>query len=136
MAGSFSDFLEKELLDHIFPTSASYTRPTNLFCALYTAVPADSGGGTEVAAGGYTRVTSDAWNVGTTSDGGTSTVSNSSAISFPQASANWNTIAAFGIFDTSTGGNLMAWGTLTTYKVVSSGDTASFSAGALYITLD
>jgi len=136
MAGSFSDFLEREMLDHIFPTGAAYTRPTNLFCALFTAVPSDTGGGTEVATGGYARVTSDAWNVGTTSAGGTTTVDNSAAITFATATAAWTTIEAFGIFDTSTGGNLLAWGTVTTFKVVSTDDIPSFSAGALYITLD
>ena len=134
--GSFSDFLEREMLDHVLPTSLAYTRATNIFCALFTAEPSDSGGGTEVATGSYARVTSDAWNVATTSAGGTTTSDNSSAISFPQATADWNTVTAFGIFDTSTGGNLLLWSSLTTDRIVLNGDTASFSAGALDVTLD
>jgi len=39
--GSFSDFLENELLDHVFKTGA-YTAPTNIYVALCTSTPDDA----------------------------------------------------------------------------------------------
>ena len=42
---------------------------------------------------------------------------------------------AMGIFDASTSGNLLAYGTLTTSKSVSAGDVFRFNASAIDITL-
>ena len=131
MPGSFSDFLENELLDHLFPTSASYSRPTNIFAGLYTAVPSDAGGGTEVSGNGYARVTLDSWNVASSG-----VVDNSAVITFATATASWNTLMAIGLFDTSSAGNLLAWMTVTTFKVVGTNDVARFAAGAVRVTLD
>jgi hypothetical protein len=38
-----------------------------------------------------------------------SSTSNGSVISFPQATANWGTVVAFGLYDAVTGGNLLVW---------------------------
>lgn len=133
MAGSFSDYLEDELLDHVFG-NAAYSAPATLYVALYTAAPSDSGGGTEVTGGSYARasVTNNATNFPASSGGAKA---NGTAITFTQASASWGTVAAFGIFDASSGGNLLAWADLTASKAVDSGDTASFAIGDLDITL-
>ncbi len=128
MAG-FSDFLENELLDHVFRNSA-YTQPTTVYVALYTATPSDSGGGTEVSGGSYARV---AVTFGAASGGA---ISNSAAVTFAQATANWGTVSHFGVFDASTNGNLLAWNALTTSKAVNNGDTAEFAVGELDIALD
>jgi hypothetical protein len=45
-------------------------------------------------------------------------------------------VVALGIFDASTSGNLLAWADLTTSKLVGNGDTPSFAAGDLDVTLD
>lgn len=133
MAGSFSDFLENELLDHVFG-NAAYSAPATLYIALYTDAPTDAGGGTEVTGGSYARkdVTNNATNFPAASGG---TKSNDTVITFVQATADWGNIVAFGIFDASSGGNLLAWGDLTDPKNVDNGDTASFAVGAIDITL-
>lgn len=128
MAGSFSDYLENKVLDHIF-TATGFTRP-NTYVALYTTAPTDSGGGTEVSGGSYARVQVTAWNAA--SGGATA---NTNAVTFPQATANWGTVVAIGILDNSSGGNLLAWGDLAASKAINSGDTAEFAAGAIDITL-
>ena len=134
MAGSKSDYLENKLLDHVLGNVA-YTAPTTVYVALYTVAPADSGGGTEVSGGGYARVAvannSTNWPA---ASGGSK--SNGVDITFPTATADWGTVVAFGIFDASTGGNLLYWATLTTSKSVLNGDTAKFSAGSITITED
>lgn len=133
MAGSFADYLEDEILDHIFG-GGDYTRPGTLYAALYTVAPTDSGGGTEVSGGSYARVaiTNNSTNFPASSGGAKS---NGTAITFPTATGNWGTVVAFGLFDASSSGNLLVWGDLTTSKSVTTGDTASFAIGELDITL-
>ena len=61
--------------------------------------------------------------------------SNAATITFPAPSASWGSIVAIGIFDASTGGNLLLWGPLTTAKTVNNGDPApTFPATTLTVT--
>ena len=126
MAG-FSDYLENKVVGHVFGGSA-YTAPSTLYVALYTSAPSDTGGGTEVSGGAYARQTA-AFTV--TND----TASNTSAIEYPTATANYGTVVAVGVFDASSSGNLLAYGNLTTSKTVSTGDVFRFNAGAIDITV-
>lgn len=127
---SFSDYLENELLDHVFKVG-SFTVPTNLYVALYTAAPSDAGGGTEVSGGSYARVNHNSWDVAA---GGAT--ENTGTVTFATATANWGTVTHVGIHDDLTAGNLIAWAALSASKSVDSGDTASFADGTLDITLD
>ena len=129
MAG-FSDYLEDKVLKHVFAGSA-YTAPSTLYVALYTVAPTDTGGGTEVSGGAYARQTA-AFSVSGTDP---TTASNSAAIEYPTATANYGTVVAVGIFDASSSGNLMAYANLTSSKVVSTGDVFRFNAGDLDIIL-
>lgn len=135
--GSFSDYLEEALLNHVFG-SADYSPPATIYAALFTATPSDSGGGTEVTGGSYARVAITNNTTNFTGATGTSptTTTNSTAIDFPQATADWGTATSWGLFDASTNGNLLAWGALTTSRAILNGDTPSFQADALSITLD
>ena len=129
MAG-FSDYLEDKVLKHVFGGSA-YTAPSTLYVALYTVAPTDTGGGTEVSGGGYARQTA-AFTVSGTDP---TQASNTAAIEYPTATANYGTVVAVGIFDASSSGNLMAYANLASSKVVSTGDVFRFNAGDLDITL-
>jgi hypothetical protein len=129
MAG-FSDYLEDKVLEHVFGGNA-YTAPGTLYVALYTVAPTDTGGGTEVSGGGYVRK-SGAFTVSGTNP---TTASNTSAIEYPTATADYGTVVAVGIFDASSSGNLLAYANLTSSKVVSSGDVFRFNASDLDITL-
>ena len=136
-----TDYLENKLIDHVF-RGQTYTPPATRYIGLFTAAPNDAGGGTEVSGGGYARVGVTAslanW-AGTQGAGSTTassgtggTTSNNVAITFPAPTANWGTVVAFGIFDAPSGGNLLAYGNLTTAKTINNGDAApSFAAGAL-----
>ena len=129
MAG-FSDYLEDKVLEHVFGGNA-YSAPSTLYVALYTVAPTDTGGGTEVSGGGYVRKTS-TFNVSGTNP---TTASNSAAVEYPTATADYGTVVAVGIFDASSSGNLLAYANLTTSKVVSTGDVFRFNTGDLDITL-
>jgi hypothetical protein len=128
---SFSDYTENLVLTYLF-TTGSATRPTAWYVGLFTAAPSDTGGGTEVTGNGYARVVT-----GTISGSGTATTfTNAAAIEFAAASGgNWGTIGWAGIFDASTGGNLLAWAPLTTSRVINDGDVFRIPASSLTITL-
>lgn len=131
---SFSDFLENELLDHVFG-AAAYTAPATIYVALFTADPDDAGaGGTECAAGDYARlaVTNNATNFPAASAGAKA---NGTDFEFPQASSSWGTITFVGLYDASTSGNYLGGAGLTVDKAVGSGDTFRIATGDLDITL-
>lgn len=130
MAGSMTNFLELELLDHVFGKGA-YSAPTP-YLALFTAAPTDAGGGTEVSGGSYARVS-----ISSAMDAAASgAITNGSTITFPTASASWGTVVAFGVMDASTAGNMLWWADLAASKAVGNGDTLVFNAGDLDFTLD
>lgn len=133
MAG-FSDFLENELLDHVFG-NAAYSAPATLYMALFTAAPTDAGGGTEASGGGYDRadVTNNATNFPAATGG---LKENGASISFATASGSWGTVTHWALFDANSGGNMLVWGALSASKTIDSGDTPSFAVGDLDITLD
>ncbi|GHF71286.1 phage tail fiber protein [Seohaeicola zhoushanensis] len=125
---SFSDYLENALLNHVFRNTA-LTSPTNVYLALYTANPTDAGGGTEVTGGGYTR---QAITFGAASGGA---ISNTAAVEFTASGASFGTVTGVGIFDASSGGNLLAWDAITS-AAVGDGDTLSFAIGDIDLSLD
>lgn len=127
---ALSDHAEALLLDWLM-TNGTATRPTAWYVALYTAAPSDSGGGTELSGNGYAReaVTFDA----ASSPGGTT--SNTGAVSFTASGGSWGTITHLGIFDASSGGNLLWHGALTASKTIADGDTLEFSAGNIDLTI-
>lgn len=136
-----SDFLEGEVIKHIFRTG-SFTKPTVLAIALCTAAPvdADTGAltGKEVAnAGAYARQTLNPLDANWTAPGVGGLTDNASAITFPAATANWGTVTHVAITDSATfgAGNLLLYGTLDVSKVVNNGDTFKFNIGDLNVTM-
>ena len=125
---SFSDTFETTVLTWSFTTSSA-TRPTEWHIALYTASPSDPGGGTEVSGVGYARQA-----VTFTVSG--NTASNNAAIEWPVATSAYGTVTDVGVFDASTGGNLIAYAALTTSKAIDTGDVFRLPSGDLDVTLD
>lgn len=86
---NFSNYLEDQIIQHIFRTG-SFTKPTTLAIALLTSAATDSDDGstiTEVAnANGYARQSLNPLDANwAATAGGNGQTSNSSAITFPQA---------------------------------------------------
>ncbi len=137
MAGSFTDYTEAAVLEHLLG-GVAFTAAAKQYVALYTVTPSDTGGGTEVTGGDYARVevanNTTTWPTAT----GTNPTSkaNGIAITFPTATASWGTVVAFGVFDdTAVTPNLLFYGTLGTSQSVPSGVTLSFPIGNLTCTL-
>lgn len=127
---ALSNYAEKAVLDWLMG-GATPTRPSARYIALYTAAPSDSGGGTEVSGSGYSRQT--ATFAAASTPGGTT--SNSAAVDFTASGGNWGTITHMGIFDASSGGNLLWHGALTASKLIQDGDTLSFAIGNIDLTI-
>lgn len=131
--GSFANFWEDEILDHLF-MKGSYTMPTNLWIGLSTADPTDDASGlAEPSGNNYSRVQTDGDDWDASSGGATA---NATDVTFPEASGSWGTLTHFAIFDAASEGNMVAHGSLSVSKEIGSGDTAKFAAGELDVTLD
>jgi len=135
--GSFSNYLEGALLQHIFSTGAGNNAMAvpDKYVALCTVTVLDTMTGTtitEPSGGGYARVICQTWDA----CAGAGATENSQAITFPQATTSWGKITDFAICDAATVGNMLAYGALTVSKSVQTGDTPKFDTGDLDITLD
>lgn len=148
-----SNYLELELLDHALRgTSGAYTAPTTVYVALFS----DTGSGAANALESGTSSTGETANWGyyeinnasyvrqsaTFSAASGGSITTSASISFPVATADYDTAGSAGnvvthlaIMDASTGGNVMFYGALTNSKTVNSGDQFTISAGNLTVSL-
>jgi len=132
-AGGICDNLANKLLDHVFKTTP-YTVETNLYVALFTASPTDTGvAGTECTGGAYAREVCNGW------DGAAAGASqNTAAVTFDTATASWGTVAWFMLLNDLTAilsANCLIWGTVDPTRVIGIDDVAEYAAGALDITL-
>jgi hypothetical protein len=114
-----------------------YSAPGTLYFGLCTGgVAADGTITGEPSGNNYSRKSitndTDLWN--TAANGA---LDNKAAITFPEASGSWGTITTVFIANHSSNGGaaVVLYGTLTVEKPITSGDTPSFAAGDLDISL-
>lgn len=130
---SLTNFGEAQALDLLYPTSS----PVNKYIGLFTVTGGEAGGGTEVTGGSYARVAV-AWAAAV--QGAPTTKNPTATVTFPAATADWaagaTLVVGFGVFDALSGGNLVQYGTLTVSRNILNGDTPSFAASQLTLTMD
>lgn len=130
-SGAMSTYLANKLLDHFLKT-AVYTQPSNLYVALSTANPGDTGSGiAEPSGNNYSRTLCNSWVAA--SNGATY---NTNAITTAIASGNWGTISHTAIFDASSGGNMLWYGSISPSQAVGANDYMEWAAGDFDVTLD
>ena len=127
MAGNLTNYLENKLIDHFLGTT-TYTKPAAVYVGLFTVTPGEAAGGTEVTGGSYARQTA---TFTAAASGATSNDTNIDFTGMPAA-----TTVAIGIFDASTSGNMLLYGSLTTNKTTDAGDTLRIATGDLDISID
>lgn len=133
--GSFTDYLETAITDHVFMQDA-FTSPTALGLAIGT-FASETGDFFEVQNGdGYARVVITAegdWNVAASRS-----IDHSATWTFPTASASWGTPTFWAIFDSTAhaSGNMLAYGDITTPTAIGNNDTPSFAAGEIAISFN
>lgn len=123
-----SNYLENALINATL-RNTSYTSPTTTYLALYTSDPTDADTGTEITGGSYVR---QAITFGAPSNG---TSTNSAAVEFPQATADWGIISHVAIRDAVTSGNLLFHTALDASKTINNGDVFKITAGNLSVQL-
>lgn len=123
--GSISDYLEDELLDHVF--NAAYTPAATVYLALHTADPTDDGSGTEASYTSYART---AISFGAAAS---RRVTQSATVTFPASTGGSGTVTHWGVWDASSSGNLLAHGAFASSKSIVSGNTPSVASGEVYI---
>lgn len=134
--GSFSDYLENAVLNHIF-NDPSLTAPST-YLALCTTEPTDSSTGATLAEAGYTgyarkQIAAADMNA---ASGGSKT--NGSAITFDACTGSSSTIVGWAVCDSSgTGtGNVLVWGSCTSTTISITQTPATVGASGLTVTLD
>lgn len=128
-----STYARNGLIGHI-TGEAALAKPT-MYVALSTTAPNSDGSNvTEPTGGAYARVN-------TTGDWGTpasGSITNTAAINFPTATADWTGGAAQAyavLYDAVTGGNMLGYGAFTVAKPVQNGDSLSINASGLTISM-
>lgn len=142
MASGKSAYLSEKVKNEVLGATA-FSAPANVYFALWTTAAATDmdayNGGTagEVSGGSYDRVQKTNNTTNFASITGDAAKVNSNAITFPTATADWNsgsTIPQMGVFDANaktSGDNLLIWGDHTTAKSVLNGDTAQYNTSAV-----
>lgn len=132
MASGKGNFLSAAFLKH-WTGEATFTPPANLDVELYTSAPTGAGGGTEVSTVGtaYARQTYPLDTSNWTAVSSQST-NNVNIISWSTATANWGTVVAASL-KAATTDDIHYWGTLTTNRVVNTGDSVRFAAGGIVV---
>jgi len=134
---SFSNTAETAINTYIFVgTNVSWDGNTDLWLALHTADPTDTGSAvtSEATYGSYARVTMTRASDFTVSG---ATVENANLEQFPTCTSGSNIITHASIVTTASGaGTIIASGILNSSVSVSTGIQPQFAAGALVFTLD
>lgn len=125
---ALSDYAENKVLDAI-GANATFTTPSAVYLGLSTGSFADANSGTEISGNNYARV---AVSFGSAASG---TMSNDAAIEFAAATGSgFGTVSHWGLFDNSSGGNLLVHGSFSASKAIASGDVLKIAVGDLDIT--
>jgi len=136
MSGATTPLIE-EIGTHFFRTG-SWTKTTALYVGFFTTLPDAAGAsGVEVSGGSYARVQcgpgDSAW---TAPVGGNGRYMNTSAITFPQPTADWGDVVGAGIFLASTGGTARLVSPFPLARTILNGDLAPvIPANALIINI-
>lgn len=121
------------MLDHLFKGGATpaLSALSTVYVALFTVVPSDAGGGTEVSGSSYARqaAASALWTRTVAS------IANNAEIAFPAVTTTAYTVVGWGLFDAVTAGNMLYWGD-TASTTMNVGDIPRFAANALTVTED
>ena len=132
MAG-VGNTVENNILNHLLRNTAM-SQPAALYLALFTVNPdfETGSGGTEATGGSYVRKSM----TFAAASGGSAATSNQQQWTCGTDLAA-GTYTGWAVYDASTSGNFLFGGAISSgNKTVASGDTLTFSAGAITVTLD
>lgn len=129
----FTNYTESEIVNWMVGGDAMPSPPSNIYVGLHTGDPTETGGSNEVSGNNYARASTTAGTDWTIS---ANTFENADDILFNEASGSWGTVSHFSLWDSSTGGNALAYSALDSSRSVESGDAPVFRATNLSGTVD
>lgn len=124
---ALSDYAELKVLDHLLGT-ATFTKPSAVYIGHAGQSFADDASGTETSGNNYAR---QAITFAAASSG---SAASNATVNFPAATGSQGTITHFGIFDASSGGNLLCHGAFDSSKTIATGDILRINSGSITIT--
>lgn len=131
--GSLTNYSEDQLLSAVLNTN--YSPVATVYLALCTASPGEAATGasmSEVAnSNGYARTAI------SFSAAASRRVTQSGAVTFPQASGSWGTVTDYAIVDSAThgAGNALAYGSFSASFAPVNGNTPSVASGQVYVEI-
>ena len=126
MPGSFSNYAEEKILNHIF--GGNQFPVPSLHCGYFLTDAADTGSGSEPQGGGYARVPTPPSYWSSASD---QVAQNVRDIIFPTATGNHGQVVGIGLFDSSAGGNFLSYFPAESGLLIQAGDSLKILAGGL-----
>lgn len=122
------------VLDKNFGSTA-YSEPSTYYFGLSTTtIQIDGTGATEPSGGAYARVslTNNKTNWGVASN---ASLTNSTAVTFPESTASWGTITYVGVWDASTSGNIWWFDALSPARTIASSTSVLFAVGSITVQM-
>lgn len=132
-----SNYYELEILDQVFGSALVLPAVTH-YLALCSVTPDDTSTGDTIVQATYTGYARAAVTNNPTNwpAAGAGIKQNGANIIFGTCTALDAVVNSFAICDASSSGNVIAYGSLTTAKTISTGDVPLFAVGGITITLD
>lgn len=126
-----TNHFEDRVIQFFFRNNADTdSADANVYLALYSTAPTDSSAGVELSGNGYQR-----YAITFNDPAGTGTTTNSNTITFTASGGAWSAIAAHGICDAATVGNIMMYESVAG-PTLADGDSYEFGAADITLTLD
>ena len=120
------------VLGNVMGSQTTPSVPAAYYVGLSSTAPTVDGENvTEPTGGSYRRVQVTRWTA--PADG---VVTNGERVVFPESTADWGTLTHTVLFDSATGGNLVAYDALSKPKTIQSEVQASFAANTLKMQLN
>lgn len=131
MTNALTNHTKDGLLDYLLQDPGIWaSKPTAWYVALFSGISdIPAGTVTELSGNGYAR---QVVSFDSASDG---VAVNSSSLTFGPATADWDTVTYFGVYDAITSGNLLFAGALDRARIIYDDDTLTVNVGAISVTL-
>ena len=139
MAGSATDYLERQVLQHTL-LIAPMAPPPAVYVALCVTLPSDAAPGDEVVGRGYRRSPATFAML----DGQPTAAANTAVVEFQPAMQRWGSVSWLELWDALAGGNRLYWGPLVDpedgitpiTRTIQATDILRLPAGSIVVTAD
>lgn len=131
---AMTNYLENALLNHVLKGGGAFPQPANVYVALHTADPTETGSVAEMTTTDFSNYVRKLVTFGASVSGSISNAGTDLLWDFNGASAK--TVSHISIWDSLTTGNPLFYGALTTAQTLNSGNQFKMAVGSITINLD